>query len=271
MYKHVDSSSASIPRLGRLSRSTVRAAIEVLRRRHGIASSDVAFDVLRTISQTCNVKLRSVAAAVVISDITGELFCDTGRCAPPHLSFSARPGSNDLNRTDVLHDLMHAALDEAGADCSTVQLRDPIYGGLVIEGHSGFAREFVDFFGYVDTEGTACGVSLAHSRQVVVDDVESSSAFNGPELAMMMTAGVGSVVSTPLLDHEGIVWGVVSTHYGQPRRGQDAARNRAIQNHANDCARWLSWYDRTVMPGVVAAVHAAAATAAPKSSIAAGT
>jgi GAF domain-containing protein len=107
--------------------------------------------------------------------------------------------------------------------------------------HSGFNRDFLDFFGYVDDAGSACGATLTQARQVVVDDVETASVFAEPERAMVLASGVRSVVSTPLLDERGSVRGAVSTHYAQPHRspGADA-----------------------VMPRVVAVVHAAAHAAA---------
>ena len=137
-----------------------------------------------------------------------------------------------------------------------------MHGGLTIECHSGFDRDFLDFFGYVDDEGSACGSTLTEVRQVVVDDVETAPVFAEPERAMVLTSGVRSVVSTPLLDELGSVRGVVSTHYAQPNRAPDAARLRSVQQQADSCARWLSWYDGTVMPHVLAAVHTTAQAAA---------
>jgi GAF domain-containing protein len=186
-----------IPRVGRLSRSTVRSALEVLRRRHGVADPETAFNVLRTVSQHHNVKLR-----------------------------------------------------------------DAVHGGLTIECHSGFDRDFLDFFGCVDDAGSACGATLSEARQVIVDDVETAAVFAEPQRAMVLAAGVRSVVSTPLLDERGSVRGVVSTHYAQPNRAPDTGVIQKLQLQADDCARWLSWYDRAVMPRVLAAVHVAAHAAA---------
>jgi hypothetical protein len=257
-----DSSGVLIPRVGRLSRLTVRSAMEVLRPRHGIADSETAFDVLRTASQQHNVKLRAVAAAVVESaDADDEPRC-VKPSAPPAPAFSARAGAATPCRTAVLRDLMYVAIADAGADYGNVQLRDPVHGGLTIECHSGFNRDFIDFFGYVDDAGSACGATLTEARQVIVDDVETAPVFAEPERALVLGSGVRSVVSTPLLDEHGTVRGVVSTHYNQPHRTPDAGVVRRLQLRAGAGARWLSWYDCAVMPRVLAAVRAAAHAAA---------
>jgi hypothetical protein len=61
-----DSGEVLITRVGRLSRSTVRSAMELLRRQHGH-----------------NVKLRAIAAAVVESDVADARPRDVAPSAPP--------------------------------------------------------------------------------------------------------------------------------------------------------------------------------------------
>ena len=61
----------TVPRAGALSRSTVRAAMSLLQRKHNIADQDLAFAALLETSQRHNVKLRAVAAALVLSDVSG--------------------------------------------------------------------------------------------------------------------------------------------------------------------------------------------------------
>ena len=262
MYKHselgagTDGNGAPIPRVGRLSRSTVRSAIDLLRRQHSLADSETTFDVLRTVSQQHNVKLRVVAAAIVGPDIATQRAGNPP--GPPPLTFSDCGDTATPNRTEVLRDLMRTAITDVGADYGNIQVRDPAYGGLTIESHKGFKGDFLDFFGYVDDAGSACGASLTEACQVVVDDVESAPVFAESERTIVLTAGVRSVVSTPLVDEHGSVRGVVSTHYAQSGRAPNEKTLRTLQVQADDCARWLSWYDRAVMPRVLAAVHAAA-------------
>lgn len=268
MYKQselgvgTDGNGELIPRVGRLSRSTVRAAIDVLRQQHAMADPDITFNVLRSVSQQHNIKVRAVAAAVVGSDVADPQSGDPASSAPPTLTFSDCVETTMPNRTEVLRDLMRTAMTDLGADYGNVQVRDPAYGGLTIESQSGFKGDFLDFFGYVDDAGSACGATLTEARQVVVDDVASAPVFAEPERAMVLASGVQSVVSTPLIDEFGSVRGVVSTHYALSHRAPDEKALRTLQLQADECARWLSWYDRAVMPRVLAAVHAAAAQAA---------
>jgi hypothetical protein len=55
--------------------------------------------------------------------------------------------------------------------------------------------------------------------------------------------------------------GAVTTHFASPRRSPDDATATSIQRHADECARWLRWYDATAMPRIVSTVHAAARSA----------
>jgi hypothetical protein len=249
---------ATIPRIGRLSRSTVITAIHYLQEQHGIIDPEAAFLVLRRASQHHNVKLRVVAAALVAvdADVSGD--GDSAACEPPPLSFSSRTQSPRPNRTDVLHDLMRAAIGMTGAGYGTVQLRDPIHGGLIIEGHKGFDRSFLDFFSYVDGTGCGCGAMLTGRCQVFVGDVETSTVFADEERETVLRAGVRSVLSTPLRDEREIVWGAVATHFALPCDPPDEATLRWVQRLADECARWLRWYDKSVMPMVLRAVHQAA-------------
>jgi hypothetical protein len=254
----IEGALATIPRIGRMSRSTVITAIHRLQEQHGIVDPEAAFMVLRTASQHHNVKLRVVAAALVAVDADVSAEGHHAVCEPPPLSFSCRASSPRPNRTDVLHDLMRAAMGVTGAGYGTVQLRDPVHGGLIIEGHKGFDRSFLDFFSYVDGAGCACGATLTGRTQVFVGDVQTSSVFAGEERETVLGAGVRAVLSTPLCDECEIVWGVVSTHFARPCDPPDEATVRWVQRHADECARWLRWYDKSVMPIVLRAVHEAA-------------
>ena len=251
----------TIPRVGTLSRSTVITAINRLQEQHGISEPEAAFTVLRTASQRHNVKLRVVAAALMAAeaDVSGDGM--TAACEPPPLSFSCRAQSPCPNRTDVMHDLMRAAIGMTGAAFGTVQSRDPIHGGLIIEGHQGFDRLFLDFFSYVDGPGSACGATLTGGSPVWVGDVETSTVFAEAARETVLGAGVRSVLSTPLRDQRGIVRGVIATYFTQPYHRLDDATVSWVQRRADECARWLLWYDKAVMPTVLRAVHAAAESA----------
>lgn len=248
--------SQTIPTVGVLSRTTVDGAIERLQDLHGLADEDSGFAALQKASQTHNVKLRTVAAAVVASGSSSP----ARRRRRPSLSFSERGGDPQPNRTHVLHDLLNAAAELSGADCAAVQLRDPVHGGLIIEGQRGFDRDFLDFFSYIDDAGTACGTAAARCTQTFVDDIAASAIYSPDDRDVILRAGVRSALSTPLRDADGVV-GVVTTHFYAAHRCPDETIAATIQRHADECAQWLRWYDATAMPRIVSTVHSAARAA----------
>jgi hypothetical protein len=96
------------------------------------------------------------------------------------------------------------------------------------------------------------------NAQVVVTDVDSSPLFSEPAREALLANDVRSCVSTPMVDDDGAVRGIVSTH--QPCRAAvpTQAELGQLRRMAGQCGRWLQWYDHLVLPTVVAAVHEAA-------------
>ena len=246
-----------LPKIGVLSRMTIDRAIEKLQREHGLADPDTGFSALQKASQTNNVKLRSVAAALVAAG-ESTVRRRSRRPGPPGLTFSERGAAAQPNRTHVLHDLLHTVTGLTGAEHGVVQLCDPVHGGLVIECQYGFDRRFLDFFSYVDDAGTASGTTLAHGIQTFVDDVETSSIYASEDRQVVLTAGVRTVWSTPLRDRAAGVFGAVTVHFAAPHRAPTVLIAERIQQRADECSRWLRWYEAAAMPRVLNAVHAAA-------------
>jgi len=250
-----DAPKAATLSLGaRLSRTTIRLAIGELQRRYGL-DEQAAFEVLRDVSQRRNVKLRAVAAELLSPDGDGRSRPAT---PPPPLPFTVG-GRACSNRSEVLVELMRAAVTRCGAERGTVQLRDPVHGGLQIEGKRGFGQDFADAFSYVDERETPCGHALGDARQVVVADVDSSPLFSASAREILQANEVSSCVSTPIVDDDGKVLGVVSTHQRHRDAVPDEADLRHVRMLANQCGRWLQWYDGAVLPAIVGEVHRAAA------------
>ncbi|WP_082958810.1 GAF domain-containing protein [Mycobacterium sp. E3198] len=241
----------------RLSRTTIRLAIAALQRRYGL-DDQAAFDVLRDVSQRRNVKLRAVAAELLSPGSDGR---STPSGSPPPLPFTIG-GRACSNRSEVLTELMRAAVTRCGTDRGTVQLRDPVHGGLQIEGTRGFGQDFADAFSYLDEPGTPCGHAFGGARQVVVADVDSSPLFSEAAREILQANEVRSCVSTPIVDDDGKVRGIVSTHDRRRDTVPDDADLRHVRTLANQCGRWLQWYDGAVLPGIVGEVHQAAAAQA---------
>ncbi|OBF47501.1 hypothetical protein A5787_10320 [Mycobacterium sp. 852002-50816_SCH5313054-b] len=251
------SQAATLPLGARLSRTTIRLAIAALQQRYGL-DDQAAFEVLRDVSQRRNVKLRAVAAELLSPSGDGQ----SGPTAPaPTLPFTIG-GRACSNRSEVLAELMRAAVTRCGAEGATVQLRDPVHGGLQIEGKRGFGQDFVDAFSYLDEPATPCGHAFGDARQVVVADVDSSPSFSESAREILQANGVRSCVSTPIVDADGKVRGVVSTHQRQRDAVPDEADLRHVRMLADQCGRWLQWYDGAVLPVIVGEVHQAAAAQA---------
>jgi GAF domain-containing protein len=245
-----------------VSRLTVRAAMSRLQQDYGIDDQDTAFSVLREASQRHNVKLRALSAVLI--DAEAPASPDGGAGAPPPatpspVSFCARAGQPHPNRTDVLSELLQAARTLTGAECGTVQLTDRIFGGLTLEGHSGFDRDFLDAFGYVGDTDTPCGLALAERRQLIVEEVVSSPMLGEAVRERLTAAGCRSVISTPMLNEQAGVCGVVSVHDRDQRPAPTETEVDRLQIMANECARWLQWYETTVLGAAATAARATAA------------
>jgi signal transduction histidine kinase len=147
--------------------------------------------------------------------------------------------SEDLRRMSLLHSLseevsgerelsavlgriVQTALDVTGADMGNIQILDET-GGLEIAAHVGFTQPFLDFFSRVEVHtDSVCGRALEARHRAIVEDVTTSEIFqNSPALAVLLSAGVRAVQSTPLFGRSGDLLGMLSTHYHAPRRIAD--------------------------------------------------
>jgi PAS domain S-box-containing protein len=121
--------------------------------------------------------------------------------------------------TQLLNEVLDAAIDISHADMGNVQLLDG--GVLRIAAKRGFEAPFLEFFQVVKDTGSACGVALGKSERVVVDDVVKSEILSAEARETMLAANVRAVQSTPLISHSGRVLGMISTHYRAPKRPTD--------------------------------------------------
>ena len=98
-----------------------------------------------------------------------------------------------------------------GAEYGNVQL--PIGDDLVIVAQRGLAAPFLNAFRRVNKDdGCACGRALRLRRTVVVSDVEEDADF-AEFLKDARAAGFRAVQSTPLFTSDGLLLGIVSTHF----------------------------------------------------------
>jgi hypothetical protein len=113
---------------------------------------------------------------------------------------------------------LQGGIELTGGDFGNIQLFDPVSGTLEIVAHSGFGTDFLAYFALVDGEdGTACGRAAHGGVQTVIDDVLTDPEFR-PNREIAEASGFRAVQSTPLIDHDGKLVGVLSTHFERPGR-----------------------------------------------------
>jgi PAS domain S-box-containing protein len=126
------------------------------------------------------------------------------------------------NFSDLLHDILAAAIEITGARMGNIQLLDG--DSLRVAVHQGLPDAVVRFFDSGQTRA-ACYAALDRGERVIVDDVATSPIFVGtPSLDVLRAAGVRAVQSTPLISRSGRMLGMFSTHYDYaPARPGDRA------------------------------------------------
>jgi GAF domain-containing protein len=107
------------------------------------------------------------------------------------------------------------AMSLAAADRGNLQLVDRAAGSLSIVAEHGFGAEFLEYFAVVDDDRSACGRAAKGCAQTVIADVAADPGF-AAHRDIAAASGFRAVVSTPLIDRDGRLVGVVSTHYRRP-------------------------------------------------------
>lgn len=116
----------------------------------------------------------------------------------------------------ALDEILNAAVDILEADFGNIQLLDHKRQILTIVADRGFKQSFLERFHEVDTDdNTACGQALRSGRRVFIEDIGVDPAYV-PYLEVAREAGYEAVQSTPLINHQGQILGMLSTHYRRP-------------------------------------------------------
>lgn len=147
--------------------------------------------------------------------------------------------------------VLNAAIERAividGASMVTTQVVDPQDQTLRIAVHSGFSREFLNFFETVDGSESACGSALHAAAAVWVPDITESPIFAGtPALDVMLNAGSRAVASVPITSSSGRLIAMISTHHAQPAQWNHQ-RRLDLQRIAQATGRMLEHVAPTVV------------------------
>jgi diguanylate cyclase (GGDEF)-like protein/PAS domain S-box-containing protein len=114
---------------------------------------------------------------------------------------------------DALSEVLNACIDMLGAVMGNVQLYDEAAGSLQLLVHRGFDQQFLSHFKRVGKdEHTVCAEALRRRERVVVEDIRTAPGFEHLR-KIAAQAGYCAVQSTPLLNRDGKVLGVISTHF----------------------------------------------------------
>ena len=112
---------------------------------------------------------------------------------------------------DVIETILEDTISLHGAEYGNVQL--PIGDNLVIVAQRGLTEPFLRTFMSVrKDDGCACGRALRLRKTIVIKDVEKDAEF-AAFVQDAKAAGFRAVQSTPLFTSDGLLLGIVSTHF----------------------------------------------------------
>jgi PAS domain S-box-containing protein len=120
----------------------------------------------------------------------------------------------DLHK--VLEEILDATIALQHADFGNIQLYDPETGAMRIVAQRGFSERFLEHFRVVGPgDNSACGRALREHSRIVIDDTEEDVAF-AAHRAIAAQEGFRAVQSTPIVDRNRSIKGVLSTHFRHP-------------------------------------------------------
>ncbi|MFD7666661.1 ANTAR domain-containing protein [Streptomyces sp. NPDC059788] len=261
-----DGGQAEIDRLRRevrdlrgklLAHPLISQAQGLLQERYRLPDAQTAFELMKRCSQQHNLKLRSLASAVVSvprpDDERGPWFPGRAGRTPPPLPFLPGHRPDTVNRGTVLKRVLHQALVYTDAGMGDLQSAEPSTG-LRMEHHHGLSREFRDFFALVDAENTTC--ALAARRQVsVTSDIATDPVFTEPARQMILSTGSRTAHSTPMVAASGRTVGVFSVHLPRARQTLTRSQTTALETMAAQAGRWLEWHRQTVLLNALEDLH----------------
>ncbi|MFE7037524.1 GAF and ANTAR domain-containing protein [Streptomyces sp. NPDC057621] len=244
----------------RLAHIGVAHAQRVLTGRYRLASQQEAFELLRQTSQRFNIKLHTLADAVLHTaapDTDAELwFPSRARYTPPPLPNLAVDESSRTNHGVVLRNAMRRVLHITETTMGNVQLSEQ--GMLRMEKHTGLNQEFTDFFAFVRDSTTSCAQSAEQRQQITVKDVAVADVFDDESRHAILQAGSRAAHSVPLVGRKDRVVGIISSHHEQPLSDFTRAQLAALEALGTQVGRWLLWHRHTIVLDALEQLHAAA-------------
>ncbi|MGW2963205.1 GAF and ANTAR domain-containing protein [Streptomyces sp. NPDC001220] len=245
----------------RLARAGVARAEELLLTYYRLSSREETFELLRDTSQRFNLKLHTLAAAVVrlpVPEATAPRWV-TGRpqAGPPPLPALCPDGTRPESQGAVLDAALRRTLRITGTRMGNVQLVENRLLRMVR--HTGLNRRFTDYFTFVDSGTTSCAQAAEEARQVTVKDVRSCDTFDEDSRRTILQAGSRACHSVPLVSPKGAVIGMISAHHEHPLHELAPAQLAALEQLGGEVGRWLLWHQSTVVVDALNHLHVRAA------------
>jgi two-component system, chemotaxis family, CheB/CheR fusion protein len=126
--------------------------------------------------------------------------------------------------TEALEHVLATAIELHSADCGLVQLIGSDGQHLRIAAQQGFDAPFLERFRFVGPDdGLACGRALRQREIVQVPDVMTDDGYASYS-GVAVEAGYRAVQSSPLLDRDGHMVGVLSVHFHEPHEFSERDR-----------------------------------------------
>ncbi|MEV6318069.1 STAS domain-containing protein [Streptomyces sp. NPDC051776] len=239
------------------SRPLIAQAQGILQERYRLQGGEAAFALMRGASQQFNVKLRTIAEAVVRfdgpDDDSAVWFVGRQRTSPPPLGFLR---GDSAGHSATIKALLAEALTCADSEMGDLQLTGA-NGALEMHHHHGFDQDFLDFFAHVDGERTACFQAAAR-RQYVMADVATDPVYPEPSRQVLLAAESRTVHSIPMAGRSHRVFGVYSVHLPRPGRPLSNGQERRLTTIGSQVGTWLEWYEHTVVRDALEHLHRSA-------------
>ncbi|HEU4708831.1 MAG TPA: GAF domain-containing protein [Methylophilaceae bacterium] len=141
----------------------------------------------------------------------------------------------------VLSQLLSAAILLDDAVFGNIQVYNCELGGLEILVHQGFKPDFLERFSFVGRDDTSvCARAYRLAGRIAIPDLKNDPYYDR-YYPVAQAAGFRSVQSTPIIDSQGCVIGMLSTHFPQIHYLSKRAQ-LALDVHAAAAARLLEHF-----------------------------
>ncbi|CAM3586985.1 ANTAR domain-containing protein [Kibdelosporangium persicum] len=237
------------------TRPVIARALGVVQERYGLRVPEAAFDLLRDSAQRHNLRLHALARALLDAPAPEGPVWFPGRTRrpAPSLSIFAQSARQRGNRSAVLSSFVDEVVKYVGAVMAAVQLVEPPGGRLSVESSRSLTPDLADHLAGEDDPMAPWRRAVAGKTRVVLENVSEEQCLPGRDV--LLKAGVGTVVSTPLLTTDNSCVGVVTTCHVDTGFTPTRLQAAKLDHAATEIATWLDWHARTVVVDALEAVH----------------